>query len=210
MVSMEKVVFATLEEQSRYINQTFKQLGVGIKAWLKNDEVEVSKQIAKISSHEKKSLKLKNKMLTDVAQAASIYRSDFLRLVLKMESVASYQGGAAVRLGKVLFKPAGDDAMVPYVDNLIDVFIVMGDNLSNLMKKLGENMSMAGDYCLKIDETEEKVDDAYRSLEAHLYSRKDIDIRDIMQLRTVFLHVEEACDIVESVADSVRIILATH
>lgn len=207
---MEKAIFARLEETSRHINQTFKQLGVAIHAWLDGDEQQVSKSVAKISAHERKSRELKDEALKDVAQAISIYRSDFLRLVMKMGDAASYQGGAAVRLGKVQWKPEKKDPLVLKFKGLVKIFIEMGDALSNMMKKLGENMVQAQSYCEEIDLIEEKVDASYRSLESYFYSREDLDIRQIMQMREIVKHIEEACDAVQSTADSVRIILFTH
>ena len=209
-MEIERIVFARLEEQSRHINNTFKQLGIAITAWLDGSDDKFQESVMKITQSEKKSRKVKEEALNDVARAISLYRSDFLRLVMKMEDCASFQGGAAARLSRLNFKPDAEDEMVPMFRDLVSVFIDMGDTLTNLMRKLGQNMKQASDYCDKIDVIEEKVDGSYRELESYLYSRKDLDIRIIMQLREIIKHVEEACDHVQSTADSVRIILATH
>ena len=209
-MEIERIVFTRLEEQSRHINNTFKQLGLAINAWIDNDEETFEKAVAKITQYETKSRKIKNDALNDVARAISLYRSDFLRLVMKMEECASYQGGAATRLLRMNFTPESSDPMVPKFKELVDVFIQMGDTLTLLMKQVGNNFAQAGKYCQKIDEIEEQVDEKYRSLESYLYSRDDLDIRVIMQLREILKHIEEACDHVQSTADSVRISLATH
>ena len=209
-MEIERIVFARLEEQSRHINNTFKQLGIAINAWLDGSDEKFKESVMKITQSEKKSRKVKDEALNDVARAISLYRSDFLRLVMKMEDCASFQGGAAARLSRLEFKPEAGDEMVGMFKDLVEVFIDMGDTLTNLMRKLGQNMEQARNYCDKIDLIEEKVDGAYRKLESFLYNRKDLDIRIIMQLREIIKHIEEACDHVQSTADSVRIILATH
>ena len=100
--------------------------------------------------------------------------------------------------------------MIPKFLQLVDVFVKMGDALHNLMRKLGEDMHSAEKFCNKLDEIEDNVDTIYRDLHGHLYNRADIPLRIIMQYLSVAKHIEEACDSSASVADSVRIILATH
>ena len=207
---MEKIVFKTLEEQSKLISQSFKEMGICINAYFKMDEESLQKSILKIRNHEKQTIKLKNKNLETVAQAVSIYRSDFFRLVLKMNDVQANQAGSAVRLGKIRYKPRPDDEMIPKFQQLVDVFIKMGDALHDLMKKLGDDMNSAEKFCNELDEIEDNVDNIYRDLHGHLYNRDDIPLRIIMQYLSVAKHIEEACDSCASVADSVRIILATH
>jgi uncharacterized protein Yka (UPF0111/DUF47 family) len=208
-MKMEQRVYANLEKQSTLINRTFKELGVCITAFLEGHE-DFQKTVLKIKNNEKESNKLRRTNLEIVAQAVSIYRSDLLRLVMKMSDVMANQAGASVRLGHVKFTPATSDGMIPRFKALIEGFIKMGEALRNLMRNLGENMDNAQESCNVIDEIEEQVDLLYRDLHGHLYNRIDIPLRIIMQLLSVAKHIEEACDHCASVADSVRIILATH
>ena len=210
MDRMEKIVFKTLEEQSKLISRSFKEMGIAITAYFKGDDETLQKSVLKIRNQEKQSIKLKHQNLETVAQAVSIYRSDFFRLVMKMNDVQANQAGSTVRLGNIKYIPRPDDEMIPKFQRLVEVFIQMGDTLHNLMKKLGEDMHSAADFCRKIDEIEDNVDSIYRELHGHLYNRGDIPLRIIMQYLSVAKHIEEACDSVASVADSVRIILATH
>ena len=210
MDRMEKIVFKTLEEQSKLISRSFKEMGVAITAYFKGDDETLQKSVLKIRNHETQSIKLKHQNLETVAQAVSIYRSDFFRLVMKMNEVQANQAGSTVRLGKIRYSPRPDDEMIPKFQQLVEVFIKMGDTLHDLMKKLGDNMQSAADFCTKIDEIEDNVDNIYRDLHGHLYNRADIPLRIIMQYLSVAKHIESACDSVASVADSVRIILATH
>ena len=210
MNKMEKIVFANLEKQSTLVNKTFKEMGVVITQFLEGHE-DFQKSVLKIKNYEKESNKLRHKNLETVAQAVgSISRSDLLRLVMKMSDVMSNQAGASVRLGHVKFTPAPNDGMIPRFKALIETFVKMGEALRNLMRNLGENMEKAQESCNKIDELEEEVDQLYRDLHGHLYNRINIPLRIVMQLLSVSKHIEEACDHCASVADSVRIILATH
>lgn len=209
MDKMEKTVFTNLESQSKVINQTFKEMGLCINAFFEQSD-DIQKNVAKIRNHEKESSKLRRKNLEIVAQTVSIYRSDFLRLVMKMADVMSHQAGASVRLGNIKYQTKKDDAMIPKFQNLINVLIEMGEKLRDLMRTLGDDMSKAQEKCNEIDIIEEKVDDLYRDLHGHLYNRDDVPLRYIMQFLSVAKHIEEACDQVASVADSVRIILLAH
>jgi predicted phosphate transport protein (TIGR00153 family) len=207
----EKLIFRSLGEQARHINTTFKELGKSIDAWLNHRPEDVAKSNEIITHAEHTAKSMKKKMLEEASQAeANIHRSDFIRLILQLDEVASYQGGAASRLGRISFQPVPDDPMAAKFRNLVTVFLEMGDVLTNAIKMLGENNKKALEYCEKIDDVEEKIDDVYRDLEAHLYSRNDLDIRLIMQIRTVALHIEEACDIVNKLADGLHIILAVY
>ena len=209
MNKVEKTVYTNLEAQSKVINQSFKDMGLCINAFFERDK-EIQKHITKIRNYEKESNRLRRKNLEIVAQTVSIYRSDFLRLVMKMADVMANQAGASIRLGNINFFPQSDDSMVPKFQGLIEAFIEMGESLRDLMRTLGDDFSKATGFCDKIDEVEEKVDDLYRDLHGHLYNREDIPLRYIMQFLSVAKHIEEACDHCASVADSVRIILSTR
>jgi predicted phosphate transport protein (TIGR00153 family) len=211
MENIDRIVFRVVEEHARRINRSFKELAACINAWLVGNQEEVDKKINIISTLEKESSKLKKTLLAEIGQAqANLHRTDYIRLTLQMGEVSGYQGGAAVRLGKTVFHPKADDPMVNKFKALCDVFIQMGDALANSIKHLGENNLKALEYTSRIDEIEDQIDDTYRDLEAHLYSRSDLDIRLIMQIRTVALHIEEACDIVQRISDSVTIILSSQ
>ncbi|MHA1520625.1 MAG: DUF47 domain-containing protein [Promethearchaeota archaeon] len=209
MNKLEKTVYTNLEAQSKIINQSFKDMGLCINAFFEQSE-DVQKHITKIRSHEKESNLLRRKNLDVVAQAVTMYRSDYLRLVMKMADVMANQAGASVRLGNINFVPRKDDPMVVKFQGLIEAFVEMGERLRDLMRTLGDDFSKATGFCDKIDEVEEKVDNLYRNLHGHLYNRDDIPLRYIMQFLSVAKHIEEACDHCASVADSVRIILSTR
>ncbi len=209
MDKMERLVIVNLEDQSKIIRNTFKEMAVCIKGYF-NSKEEMEQSIKKIKKYEKKTAGIRKENLKIVAQTVSIHRSDFLRLVMKMSDVSAHQAGASVRLGNLEYHPRGDDPMIPRFDNLIELFLQMGDELRNLMRIFGEDMEKTLDQCDVIDNIEERVDQVYRDLHGHLYNRNDIPLRFIMQYLSVAKHIEEACDHAASVADSIRIIIAAH
>ena len=152
MDKIERTVFANLESQSKLVSKAFKEMGVCINAYLEGNEEVQNKSITKIRAYEKDSSKIRRKNLEVVAQTVSIYRSDMLRLVMKMADVMSNQAGASVRLGKVRYTPRSDDEMIPKFKTLIEVFIKMGEELRNLMVKMGEDLERAHSACDKVDE----------------------------------------------------------
>ena len=209
MDKTERTVFANLEAQSKLINQTFREMGVCITAFLEGRKEDLHKSVAKIRTFEKEASILRRKNLEIVATTVSIYRSDLFRLVMKMSDVMANQAGASIRLSEIQFHPPSGDPMIPKIKQLIALFIEMGDELRNLILKLQEDLEKAHQVCDKIDDIEDRVDEIYRELHGHIYNRYEIDLRVVMQLLSFFKHVEEACDQIDSVSDSVRIILAT-
>ena len=209
MDKMEKIVIGNLEDQSKIIRNTFKEMAVYITEYFKSS-TERDQSIEKIKNYEKKTADIRKENLKIVAQTVSIHRSDFLRLVMKMSDVSAHQAGACIRLGNIQFHPEAKDPMIPMFKELIEQFLKMGDELRNLMRYFGDNMDQTLKQCNVIDEIEDNVDQIYRMLHGHLYNREDIDLRFIMQLLSVAKHIEEACDHAASVADSIRIIIAAH
>lgn len=208
MDKVERVLFKALEDHARRINRSFKELGLAINAWIEGNLDEVNKKIAIIRELESDASKLKKTLLKEVAGAeANIHRTDYIRLILQLDEAAGYQGGAAVRLGRTDFHPALTDPIAEKFKRLTEVFSKMGDALAAAVRWVDENQQKAEEYCDQIDAIEEQVDSVYRDLEVHLFSRKDLDIRIIFMIRSVALHIEEACDITDRVSDSLRIIL---
>jgi uncharacterized protein Yka (UPF0111/DUF47 family) len=156
---------------------------------------------------------VKNKILADVAEAkTSISRTDFLRLILQMDQVGSYSEGAAVRLGYMtkLFCLVENDELRPRMQKLGNAFLKAGDALKHLIKSISGNMEKVNMYCDDIGKIEKEIDSIYREMENYLFSRQDLDVRLIFQLRTIALHIEEACDNIDSITNSVRIIVSTR
>ena len=140
---MERTVFANLEAQSKLINKTFKEMAVCITAYLEGNE-DIHKSIAIIRNNEKETSKIRIKNLKVVAQAISIYRSDFFRLVMKMSEVMANQAGASVRLGKIKFTPRTEDEMILKFKSL--------NSLKYFFKLLRKSSSCAGLFFEKITE----------------------------------------------------------
>jgi len=188
---ISRIMFKALEEHVRRVNRGFKELSGAITAWFSGNTEEVQKKVAIISQLEKEAAKLKKELLIEAAQAeASIHRTDYIRLILQMDEAAGYVGGAAVRLGFLDFQLKPNDKIVEKFKKLIDLFIKVGDILTNAIKFADENIQMALQYCEELDDIEEQMDSVYRDLEAHIYKRKDLDIRDGLQLRAIALHLE--------------------
>ena len=213
MDKLELITFEELKEHVRIIDSNIKNLSNAIRMWVSGDLDEMNRLIDLIQKVESKASKVKNKLLIEISEAhASMNRGDLLRILLQLDKVGSYSDGAAVRLKFLsdIYVPAKDDPMIEWLNKLCDVFLKIGDKLKLVIKSLGGKIDKILNYCENIGEIENEVDFIYRSLEAHLYTRKDIDIRQIFQIRTVALHIEEACDIIEDLTDSIRILISTR
>ena len=211
MNNLERNVFKTLQEHMRLVNSNAKDLVAGIGLWLDKDKEAMKKKVAVIIKIEEKASTLKNKLLMEIAEAhVAFNRTDLVRLILQMDNMESFIGGAAVRLeylADVLDLEKEDKAAQLLLD-LGKLYIEMNDILSRTIDNLDGKIDKVLALCEEIAMIETKLDSIYRELEAHLYTRHDIDIRQIFQLRTLALHIEEACDMIEDIADSIRIIVA--
>lgn len=213
MDRLETMVADALVEHARYIDQNIKNVVNAIELWLKCDPKGTQDMVAKIRETDEKANAIKNRILTDVAEAkASMSRSDFLRLILQLDQVGSYSEGAAVRLGLLSqkFCLAENDEIRPKFRKLGEAFLRMGDALKFTIKSLTSSIDKINMFCEDIGKIEKEVDAIYRDLEFHLFSRQDLDIRLIFYIRTVALHVEEAADNIDGITNSVRILVSNR
>ncbi len=213
MDRLETMVAEALVEHARYIDQNIKNVVNAIDLWLKCDPKGTQDMVKKIRETDEKAGTIKNRILTDVAEAkASLSRTDFLRLILQLDQVGSYSEGAAVRLGLLSekFCLTEKDELRPRFKKLGDAFLRMGEALKFTIKSLNSSMDKINMFCEDIGKIEKEVDSIYREMEFYLFSRQDLDIRLIFYIRTVALHIEEAADNIDAITNSVRILVSNR
>ncbi|MCP4761646.1 MAG: DUF47 family protein [archaeon] len=196
-----------INDHVRYIDIAIRELTKCIYFWIdgkSNKEMEPA--IAKVSQAEADANKIKIKLMKRISEGkTSLHRSDFLRLVLKMDQIPDYIEGGAIRilyLKKCPSKDLGDK-----IKPLCEAIIKMSTVFKKTIKSIIENPEKTIKYCDEIDQCEEEVDEIFREIEGYLFNT-DLEIRFMLQLRNVLSKIEEAADWCHDTADHIRILVA--
>jgi uncharacterized protein Yka (UPF0111/DUF47 family) len=208
MMIKENVKFLnSINEHVLYIDIAIKETVKSVYAWLDGKQDEMMESVKKATQAEKDANVIKLTLLKKIAEAQGMLnRTDFLRLVLKMDLIPDYIEGVAVRISKIKFKPK--KAIGDKIKLLCDVMVEMGTILKMCIKSILDNPKKTEGYCNQIDDCEEKVDDIYRDLEADLF-QSDIEVKTMLQIRNAMNQIEETGDLCHENADHIRILIAT-
>lgn len=191
----------------RYIDIAIREMAKCTSAWIGNDREEMNKSYQKLKQAELDADKIKLKLMIRVSEdQASLHRTDFLRLILQMDTIADFSEGVAARIIRIKITP--DKSLAEKIIPLSEATLKMGDALKRTIKSLLDNPSKTSIYCDEIDKFEEAIDGVYRDLEAYLYE-SDIDVKIMLQISSAMHQIEDTADLCQRSADNIRIIAAT-
>ncbi|MBD3352121.1 MAG: DUF47 family protein [Candidatus Lokiarchaeota archaeon] len=200
-------ILSSIGELAKFVDIAIKETVKSIYAWMESNEDEMNECIKRVTQAESDANKIKLKLMKRIAEAqSSLNRTDFLRLVLKMDLIPDYIEGAAVRISKVKLSP--DDTLIEEMKPLTEAIVKMSNAFKKTIKNIIHNPAKTEKLCNEIDKIEEEIDHVYRNLEAYLF-QSDLDVKVMLQLRNVLYHIEETGDLCHENADHIRIILAT-
>src|SRR6266568_1172384 len=135
----------------------------------------------------------KKKLLEEVASFGTLLgsREDFIRLIFRVGEIADYAQGIGFRLS--------------------DLIALVLDEMSKIretMMSLGFNPSKAMDLSRTVEDTERKVDTAYRSFDLEVLDEK-MPLRTILMMRDLSAQMENMADLGVDVVDLIRVIALT-
>ncbi len=153
----------------------------------------------------------KKKLLEEVASFGTLLsnREDFIRLIFRISEVADYAQGIGYRLTAVIDRSWKMDKK--YMKRLSELIALVLEEMSKIretMMSLGFNPTKAMELSRGVEETEKKVDAAYRSLDLEILDEK-IPLRSILLVRDLGAHMESMADIGVDVVDLIRVIALT-
>ncbi len=153
----------------------------------------------------------KKKLLEEVASFGTLLgsREDFIRLIFRVGEIADYAQGIGFRLSAVVDKSWKMDKR--YMKRLSDLIALVLDEMSKIretMMSLGFNPTKAMDLSRTVEDTERKVDTAYRSFDLEVLDEK-MPLRSILMMRDLSAQMENMADLGVDVVDLIRVIALT-
>jgi uncharacterized protein Yka (UPF0111/DUF47 family) len=153
----------------------------------------------------------KKKLLEEVASFGTLLsnREDFIRLIFKIGEVADYAQGIGFRLSAVIDRNWKLDKK--YTKRLAELGGLVLEEMSKIREtvmSLGFNPAKAMELSRGVEETEKKVDTAYRSLDLEVLDEK-IPLRTLLLVRDLSAHMENMADLGVDVVDLIRVIALT-
>ncbi len=153
----------------------------------------------------------KKKLLEEVASFGTLLgsREDFIRLIFRVGEIADYAQGIGFRLSAVVDKSWKMDRR--YMKRLSDLIALVLDEMSKIretMMSLGFNPAKAMELSRTVEDTERKVDTAYRSFDLEVLDEK-MPLRSILMMRDLSAQMENMADLGVDVVDLIRVIALT-
>lgn len=153
----------------------------------------------------------KKNLLDEVASFGTLLgsREDFIRLIFRVGEIADYAQGIGFRLSAVVDKSWKMDRR--YMKRLSDLIALVLDEMSKIretMMSLGFNPTKAMDLSRIVEDTERKVDTAYRSFDLEVLDEK-MPLRSILMMRDLSAQMENMADLGVDVVDLIRVIALT-
>ncbi len=153
----------------------------------------------------------RKKLLEEVASFGTLLgsREDFIRLIFRVGEIADYAQGIGFRLSAVVDKSWKMDKK--YMKRLSDLIALVLDEMSKIretMMSLGFNPTKAMDLSRTVEDTERKVDTAYRSFDLEVLDEK-MPLRNILMMRDLSAQMENMADLGVDVVDLIRVIALT-
>ena len=153
----------------------------------------------------------KKKLLEELASFGTLLsnREDFIRLIFKIGEVADYAQGIGFRLSAVIDRNWKLDKK--YAKRLAELNALVLEEMSKIREtvmSLGFNPAKAMELSRGVEETERKVDIAYRSLDLDVLDEK-IPLRTLLLVRDLSAHMENMADLGVDVVDLIRVIALT-
>jgi uncharacterized protein Yka (UPF0111/DUF47 family) len=153
----------------------------------------------------------KKKLLEEVASFGTLLgsREDFIRLIFRVGEIADYAQGIGFRLSAVVEKSWKMDRK--YMKRLSDLISLVLEEMSKIretMMSLGFNPTKAMELSRTVEDTEKKVDTAYRSFDLEVLDEK-MPLRSILVMRDLSAQMESMADLGVDVVDLIRVIALT-
>lgn len=153
----------------------------------------------------------KKKLLEEVASMGTLLtsREDFIRLIFRISEIADYAQGIGFRLSAVIERSWKMDKK--YMKRLSDLIALVLEEMSKIREtimSLGFNPTKAMELSRGVEDTEKKVDTAYRSLDLEILDEK-MPLRSILLVRDIGAHMENMADLGVDVVDLIRVIALT-
>ena len=204
MNSVERHALDICNDHIRVVTNSVRYLGTLIENWINKGTVDI-KSVDKLTDFESDADTLKKELIHHLSQAPTfLKREEFIRLILKIDSIADYVESTGFRLIAVnKWVPPKD--VSKQIIKMMDLTIEVMDTLTQGVRLLSTNPEKADAVVERVDVLEREVDKIHRNLLTKLFHDFD-DVKLLLRLREFLSHLEDLSDIGEEVADAIRIV----
>lgn len=175
------------------------------KLWTEpRDKKEINEKKEEINHLEEQADELKARIIKKFAEAESQGLSTLFDLVLKTDGILNYINEFTDRIlyiDKRLSKNINKR-----INSIIKISIDMGEALTWAVKSLLGPREKAFGTSKKLHLLEHEMDSQYRDFENYLYNSTDLDVITILKVKGAVQKIEEMGDLIENIADLIRII----
>jgi uncharacterized protein Yka (UPF0111/DUF47 family) len=127
---------------------------------------------------------------------------------MQVDELANIAEGVALRISYIKYRP--NDYISTQILDLAKADLKCATAVRESVLELAKRSTRVYEICDEIDRAEQETDDIFRPLEADLFKAFDLDVRIVMQIRSLCYHMEDMGDTSEHLADAIRIIAATR
>lgn len=208
-INLDQEILDASQDHIRKVVNGVKSMVQVIDAWLHGDETILQEKIELTQKYEQDADEVKQMMLKKTAEEeTALHRQDLLRLIMQVDEIANVAEGVALRISYIKYRP--NEYLSTQILDLAKTILKSATSVREAILELAKRSPRVYEICDDIDRTEEEIDSIFRPLEADLFKAFDLDVRIVMQIRSLCYHLEDMGDIAEHVADAIRIIAATR
>lgn len=198
-------VIEILIDHVRIVKQSLIEMHIFYNAWIEGtDKKKLNEKKREISKLEEDGDKLKISVIKKFAEAESHGLGKLLELALKTDGILNYINEFTDRL--IYIETNLPDNIHKKINKILKKSIKMGEVLTTAIKSLLDPPEKAFNASTQVHILEHEIDAQYREFENNLYDNKDLEISNILKIKTAVLKIEQMADHIENIADLIRII----
>ncbi len=201
-------ILSLIQDHVRKIGEQIRELIAAIDRFLNHSKEDTKIIYSKLKKLDLEAKELKKQLYEYISKVGlgMIYREDWVRLAINLDSMSDYIISAAYRIclssEREIFPPA---EVTSDLRKLAEGVLFTYDALRDSIFAYSINIKRAVELCDKIDVEEEKVDEIRRVLDLKI-AESSIPIVAILQLRDIVYAIESAVDHMKKAGDDLRII----
>lgn len=202
-------------KHAQIVQQCVKELEVGLKALLKEENFEKSREnFIKVDLLEDEADKIRREILKDVSKGElnPSIRQNLSHLIKRLDDVANCSTGVARRITTIpsRFWEQSSEETLKLILKIIETTVKAVNNLDKLVIDLVGERTSVKEYTLKINQLEHEVDLLNIKLRESLQKTEyDVNFFTIFTVGNIFDILEAISDAIEGVADYIMVLLTS-
>jgi len=204
----DQKILSLIQDHVRKVGEQIRELIAAIDRFSNHSKEDAKTIYSRLRKLDLEAENLKKQLYEYISKVGlgMIYREDWVRLAINLDSMSDYIVSAAYRIylssEKGIFPPA---EVANDLKKLAEGLLFTYDALRDSIFAYSINVNKAVELCDRIDVEEEKVDEIRRLLDLKI-AESNTSIVVILQLRDIVYAMENAVDYMKKAGDDIRII----